>query len=764
MKNSPSKSALENSNDNVKVVCRVRPLSQSEKLNETGDPKNIPVCTEFNPKDRKSITIRVNEHQNNSENDVHNFNFDYVFSVDTQQTEVYEITGIPILTSILQGFNGCILAYGQTGSGKTFTMQGEIDDPINKGLIPRIIDSLFEKIGESSAKMEYTIKAGIAEIYNEKIHDLLDISKDNLSIREDKQKGTYIEDLTEISICSASEIYKIMHTGNNNRTVAATKMNAVSSRSHSIFIMNLTMNDLETFSCKTAKLYLVDLAGSEMVGKTGASGKTLEEAKNINKSLTMLGRVINALTDGKSEHIPYRDSKLTRILQNSIGGNAKTCLIVTASPAFYNSSETLSTCRFGARAKNIKNNAIINKIPTIAELELIISKLQKELAKSYSRISNLEQIILSLGGRIPAEENIEIQNEEMNISNLGIPENKPIKIKEEEKQKVEVSISKIEPNNNPVKEKVEVTDVDTLLDQLKKERNKSRTKTEKLQSLTALLTSRTEEIEKLKKLLSEKETELKQEKEKNMSFIISKIPEKIQPVQEISKIETQPEKIITENSFEKSLNPTPEILKIPEDNQKPEIQQNSEISEIIRKEIEKEREINSKERTLIIEKVGTLTAKNIELIEENEQLTEKIKRLELTQTKDGVSKIISIMQDNMNRLNEMYHQKLNQCAIIKNESDIKENAFKRVLDSKSEMAKQIINMKEQINLLVKQCEELKGIVKTKMPEGEKILLDLGLNNPNPVFLAQQNVVKVIRGGQNSAVLLDNNEAELKKSS
>ena len=195
-----------------------------------------------------------------------------------------------------------------------------------------------------------------------------------------------------------------MKEGNDNRAVGCTNMNAQSSRSHSIFHLSIVMNDLENCSCKTGKLYLVDLAGSEVISKTGAKGQTLEEAKGINKSLTMLGRVINALTDGKSPYIPYRDSKLTRILQEALGGNSRTCLIITASPSMYNAVETLSTCRFGMRAKSIKNNAKINKQLTVAELKVIVSKLEKELIIKGKRILQLEGLIIHLGGTIPPDD------------------------------------------------------------------------------------------------------------------------------------------------------------------------------------------------------------------------------------------------------------------------------------------------------------------------------------------------------------------------
>ena len=189
----------------------------------------------------------------------------------------------------------------------------------------------------------------------EKIRDLIDTSRNNLNVREDKAKGVYVEGLSEHYVGNELEVLELMKVGSENRAIAATQMNQHSSRSHSIFIMTIHQNNVKDLVAKTGKLYLVDLAGSEKISKTGATGLTLEEAKTINKSLTTLGMVINNLTDGKSQHIPYRESKLTRVLQESLGGNAKTCLIVACSPSVYNESETISTLRFGLRAKKIKN-------------------------------------------------------------------------------------------------------------------------------------------------------------------------------------------------------------------------------------------------------------------------------------------------------------------------------------------------------------------------------------------------------------------------
>lgn len=368
----------------------------------------------FRPCNEKEISVSsemsvnfLDNHQiefiSTIENSKYNFSFDRIFSPKSSQSEIFDITARPILNSILEGFNGTILAYGQTASGKTFTMQGDLDVPELEGIIPRTISMLFESIVNSPEEVEFTVKTSMVEIYMEKIRDLIDVSRVNLSIREDKARGIYIEDISEYYVSSKEEIMELIRIGSENRIQASTNMNENSSRSHSIFIINVHQLNGKDGSAKNSKLVLVDLAGSEKISKTGATGLTLEEAKTINKSLTTLGMVINSLTDGKSSHIPYRESKLTRVLQESLGGNSKTCLIVTCSPSIYNEAESLSTLRFGNRAKNIRNKPKINKELTVAELQVTIDSLEKKLVIANERIKLLERYIESKGLKLPKD-------------------------------------------------------------------------------------------------------------------------------------------------------------------------------------------------------------------------------------------------------------------------------------------------------------------------------------------------------------------------
>ncbi|KAG0303813.1 hypothetical protein BGZ97_001740, partial [Linnemannia gamsii] len=376
--------------NNIKVVCRFRPQNALE-IKEGGQP--------IINYDDNGQTVKVDSKEYPG-----TFTFDRVFPSDSKQKDVFDYSISTIVDDVINGYNGTVFAYGQTGSGKTFTMMGpSIDDEATKGIIPRIVDQIFASILASPSTMEYTVKVSYMEIYMEKIRDLLNPVNDNLPIHEEKNRGVYVKGLFEVYVSSISEIHEVMRRGGNSRMVAYTNMNAESSRSHSIFVVTISQKNLVDGSVKSGKLYLVDLAGSEKVGKTGASGQTLEEAKKINKSLSALGMVINALTDGKSTHVPYRDSKLTRILQESLGGNSRTTLIINCSPSSYNDAETVGTLRFGTRAKSIKNKAKINQELSAAELKLLLKKVRSEAITYTQYIAALEGEvgIWRQGGTVP---------------------------------------------------------------------------------------------------------------------------------------------------------------------------------------------------------------------------------------------------------------------------------------------------------------------------------------------------------------------------
>jgi kinesin family protein 5 len=335
------------------------------------------------------------------------FTFDRVFGMNSRQHEIFDYSIKSTVDDIMDGYNGTVFAYGQTGAGKSYSMMGgSIDDAEQKGIIPRITEQIFTAIQHGSDSVDWLLRVSYMEIYMEQIRDLLKPTSSNLPIHEEKGKGVYVKGLSELYVQSAEEVYEIMRVGGDARKVASTNMNQESSRSHSIFVINVEQENRETKSKKSGTLFLVDLAGSEKVGKTGASGQTLEEAKKINKSLSALGMVINALTDGKSSHVPYRDSKLTRILQESLGGNSRTTLIICCSPSSYNDQETLSTLRFGTRAKAIKNKAKVNAEISPAELKAIIKKyeLQSTNMAKWIALANPELIRWHGGDQVAKED------------------------------------------------------------------------------------------------------------------------------------------------------------------------------------------------------------------------------------------------------------------------------------------------------------------------------------------------------------------------
>ncbi|KAJ8258260.1 hypothetical protein COCON_G00172720 [Conger conger] len=287
---------------------------------------------------------------------------------------------------VTEGYNGTIFAYGQTGSGKSFTMQGVAQPPAQRGIIPRAFEHIFESI-QCAEDTKFLVRASYLEIYNEEIRDLLgNETKQKLELKEHPERGVYVRDLSMHTVHSVGECERIMEQGWKNRSVGYTLMNKDSSRSHSIFTIHLeicnTDGDGEDH-LRAGKLNLVDLAGSERQSKTGATGERLREATKINLSLSALGNVISALVDGRSKHVPYRDSKLTRLLQDSLGGNTRTLMVACLSPADNNYEETLSTLRYANRAKSIQNRPRINEDPKDA----LLREYQEEIKQLRALIS-----------------------------------------------------------------------------------------------------------------------------------------------------------------------------------------------------------------------------------------------------------------------------------------------------------------------------------------------------------------------------------------
>ncbi|XP_049881981.1 kinesin-like protein KIF13B isoform X2 [Pectinophora gossypiella] len=371
--------------DKIKVAVRVRPFNRREI--ELGTQCVVEM-------EHQQTVLQYPQSSHDKERkQPKTFAFDHCFfSLDpglphfASQKTVFECLGRDILDNAFDGYNACIFAYGQTGSGKSYTMMGS-PGADEGGIIPRLCNALFERIAkqQSPPALTYKVEVSYMEIYNERVHDLLDPERRSLRVREHAVLGPYVDGLSQLAVTSFNDIDNLMTEGNKSRTVAATNMNSESSRSHAVFSVVLTQTLTDTATGvtgeKVARLSLVDLAGSERAVKTGAVGDRLKEGSNINKSLTTLGLVISKLADqasgksNKDKFVPYRDSVLTWLLKDNLGGNSKTVMVATISPAADNYEETLSTLRYADRAKRIVNHAVVNEDPNAR----IIRELRQEV-------------------------------------------------------------------------------------------------------------------------------------------------------------------------------------------------------------------------------------------------------------------------------------------------------------------------------------------------------------------------------------------------
>jgi len=399
---------MHSNSNNVKVFGRFRPKTCKEEETDSTliySYPNSPLKNTIHIKHHIQQKTQETKNRNHKGN---TFTFDSFFNEQSSQDEIYKSIAQPFVKEILDGFNCTIFAYGQSGSGKTFTMNGNDEKP---GVIPRMISELYTIIEDKKkSNVVFFVQASYVQIYLEKIKDLLNPKLDNLKLREISeflptssnsraQNCVFIENCTICDVPNMKDMMKVMKQAESNKITASTELNEESSRSHAVFIITITQTDPVQQTRKVAKLFLVDLAGSEQVNKSRVTGINLEEAKNINKSLSTLSLVIQSLTDNKSTHIPYRDSKLTRLLTDSLGGNSKTALILTLSPSSESLSETISTLNFGSRAKRMKNNAKPNQDMTIDGYKKLVEKLNQELNKwkdLYEKQRSKETIIMAM--------------------------------------------------------------------------------------------------------------------------------------------------------------------------------------------------------------------------------------------------------------------------------------------------------------------------------------------------------------------------------
>ncbi|XP_066282869.1 kinesin-like protein KIF6 [Branchiostoma lanceolatum] len=368
----------------IKIFCRVKPTKGKTGLYEVDEEESGgPKLSFFVPKDQTQIVNNTKEE--------YNFRFQRVFEQQTKQEEVFEHVAQPVIDNAISGYNGTIFAYGQTGSGKTFTITGGAERYTDRGIIPRTLSYLFEYY-EKHPDFTYTTHVSYLEIYNENGYDLLDPKHEaakledlpKVSLMEDTDQNIHLKNLSVHQAMNEEEALNLLFLGDTNRMIAETPMNQASTRSHCIFTIHLTAREPGSATIRRSKLHLVDLAGSERVGKTGVVGTLLAEAKYINLSLHYLEQVIVALSEKSRSHIPYRNSMMTSVLRDSLGGNCMTTMIATCSVEKKNVDESISTCRFAQRVALIKNDALLNEE---VDPKLMVLRLKKEIAELKDQLS-----------------------------------------------------------------------------------------------------------------------------------------------------------------------------------------------------------------------------------------------------------------------------------------------------------------------------------------------------------------------------------------
>ncbi|XP_021944821.1 kinesin-like protein KIF11-A isoform X2 [Folsomia candida] len=494
-----SKAKGKDKRENILVFARVRPINSHERSKSAITVVDCPGVREVVCKERGGVSKT--------------FTFDRVFGPNSKQIDVYKSVVSPLLEEVLQGYNCTVFAYGQTGTGKTFTMEGERtnegggdaltweSDPL-AGIVPRAMSQLFDELRVTSS--EFTVRVSLVEMYNEEVYDLLSQTEDSkpktVRLFEDsKSKGSvHIQGLEEVIVHNKHEVYTIMERGSQMRKTASTLLNANSSRSHTVFTVTVHVkesNPLGEDLMKIGKLHLVDLAGSENIGRSGAVDKRAREAGNINQSLLTLGRVITALVE-RAPHIPYRESKLTRLLQDSLGGRTKTSIIATISPASINIEETLSTLDYAHRAKNIQNRPEVNQ-------KLTKKAMLREYTEEIERLRKDLQASREKNGIYVDKENYDKMMSQIESQNQDLTEK--IQHTRNIEEQLEIKISEIAQRDAALEEmKDDLNAANVLIADLRK-------KVSKLGHKIRSLENEKEEVEHIVKVQMDTEVKLKDE-------------------------------------------------------------------------------------------------------------------------------------------------------------------------------------------------------------------------------------------------------------
>lgn len=747
----------------VGVAVRVRPLSNKEKNESPG------VCVKENPKE-KTITIGNDR----------NFTFDQVYGIDSTQEEIFNGCAKDLVLRVFNGYNATILAYGQTGSGKTFTMgSGQLSNMREEdiGIIPRVINMIFEEINKKKKEADFIVKLNFIEIYNEEIHDLLSKnsmdSGKTLVIRE-KEGSIGIDGICEEIVSDAAGTFTRLESGTLQRSVSSTLMNSQSSRSHAIFTMIIERQaiqdspDPENAEKWIAKFHFVDLAGSERAKRTGASGATMKEGISINKGLLCLGNVISALTDEskKISHIPYRDSKLTRILQDSLGGNANTFMIACASPAEINFDETLNTLKYASRARNIKNKPVVNTDPhsaLIAQLKLEISNLKLDIQNYRIVLSNSGNEDLKANFEALRKDSIVSQDVDINGHKLQQLEKKnslvlaELEISRSAQQTLEIENFKITKERDLLKCKVErysdvirvnridmIEDdessgklVDEYLDIIEKLKKEKDSKDLVIKDLEYEFSNLMKELERDRKLLTAKTSEIEKIRVKahtrtgNIEDLIHKNVDEYGRIFAETVFATMENKDIPEDSEVST--------EVQEDFTEKEIEidlQNEEITLVEDKIKEKEEKLKNIEdafkemQAKLLEEMSKQYYKKIDELQNEMKNTEKERDNALDKVKEKSSGEQKAVAERFKSKIQMLEQQLDE----NRKKDRELNSMQKALESQKT---QLSKLSED----VKKEKKQKVDMQKKFKEEKETLLKLKAQRQKEVLIMKKNAVK-----------------------